>query len=138
MEKNTEYYESLDKRTKEYKEWKASQPSEGLGDTIEKITEATGIKSVVKWLAGDDCGCEERKERLNEIWRYRKANCLQEDEYQWLNDFFQQSGTVRPSGKRRLLEIYNRVFNTKQGDTNCKSCIRDIVNKMRKVYEAYE
>jgi hypothetical protein len=25
--------------------------SEGLGDTIEKITEATGIKAAVKWLA---------------------------------------------------------------------------------------
>jgi len=44
--------------------------SEGLGDTIEKITEATGIKKVVKWLAGDDCGCEERKEKLNKLWRY--------------------------------------------------------------------
>ena len=44
----------LDKRTKEYKEWKKQQPSEGLGDVVEKITEATGIKSAVKWLAGDD------------------------------------------------------------------------------------
>ncbi len=45
MEKNTEYYLGLDKRSKEYKEWKKQQPSEGLGDTIEKITEATGIKN---------------------------------------------------------------------------------------------
>ena len=81
MDKNTEYYESLDKRTKEYKEWKAEQASEGLGDTIEKITEATGIKKMVKWLAGEDCGCEERKEALNKVWRYRKTKCLTESEY---------------------------------------------------------
>ena len=138
MEQNNEYYESLDKRTKEYKEWKAQQPSEGLGDTIEKLTEATGIKAAVKWLAGEDCGCEERKEALNKIWRYRKTNCLTKEEYEWLDVFFKQEGTVRPSGKRRMIEIYNRVFSARQGDTNCKSCIRDIANKMKKVYEAYE
>lgn len=88
MEKNTEYYLSLDKRSKEYKEWKKQQPSEGLGDTIEKITEATGIKKAVEWLAGEDCGCDKRKESLNKIWRYRKTNCLTEAEYEWLSDFF--------------------------------------------------
>ena len=30
--------------------------SKGLGDTIEKVTKATGIKTVVKRVAGDDCG----------------------------------------------------------------------------------
>jgi len=43
--------------------------SQGLGDTIEKITIATGIKKVVKNISGalgiKDCGCEERKARLN-------------------------------------------------------------------------
>ncbi len=42
----------LDKRTKEYKEWKKKQKAEGLGDIVEKITEATGIKNVVKWSRG--------------------------------------------------------------------------------------
>ena len=65
MEKNEEYYLGLDKRSKEYKDWKKQQPVEGLGDVIEKVTEATGIKKAIKWLAGDDCGCDERKEKLN-------------------------------------------------------------------------
>lgn len=38
--------------------------SKGLGDTIEKITKATGIKKVVDSL-DVDCGCDERKESLN-------------------------------------------------------------------------
>ena len=72
-----------DKRTKEYKEWKKkyNKASEGFGDTVEKITEATGIKKAVKWIAGDDCGCDERKEKLNKIWSYRKPKCLTEEEY---------------------------------------------------------
>ena len=59
-----------DKRTKAYKDWKANQEkaSEGLGDTIAKVTEATGIKKAVKFLAGEDCGCDERQERLNRIF----------------------------------------------------------------------
>lgn len=43
--------------------------SVGLGDTIEKITKSTGIKSVVdkvSELTGKDCGCKERKEKLND------------------------------------------------------------------------
>jgi hypothetical protein len=39
-----------------------------LGDTIEKITSATGIKTVVDAVSkatNVDCGCEKRKEELN-------------------------------------------------------------------------
>jgi len=42
--------------------------SQGLGDTIEKITKATGIKTVVDNIAkatGKDCGCGKRKADLN-------------------------------------------------------------------------
>ena len=42
--------------------------SKGLGDTIDKITTATGIKKVVKWIAGEDCGCEERRAKLNALF----------------------------------------------------------------------
>lgn len=44
-------------------------PSKGLGDTIEKITTATGIKKVVDTISnvtGKDCGCNKRKEKLND------------------------------------------------------------------------
>jgi hypothetical protein len=37
----------------------------GLGDKVEAITEATGIKAVVKALFGENCGCDARKEYLN-------------------------------------------------------------------------
>jgi hypothetical protein len=37
--------------------------STGLGDTVEKVLEATGIASVAKFVLGDDCNSEERKRR---------------------------------------------------------------------------
>jgi hypothetical protein len=42
--------------------------SKGLGDTIEKITTATGIKAVVDKVSEvtkKPCGCNKRKESLN-------------------------------------------------------------------------
>jgi hypothetical protein len=42
--------------------------SKGFGDTIEKITESTGIKYVVESVSkaiGKDCGCKARKASMN-------------------------------------------------------------------------
>jgi hypothetical protein len=51
--------------------------SKGLGDTIEKITKVTGIKKVVDKVSkatGKDCGCNERKDTLNELFPYNNYN----------------------------------------------------------------
>jgi hypothetical protein len=48
--------------------------SRGLGDTIEKITTATGIKKVVNTLATatkKECGCQKRRDALNKILPYK-------------------------------------------------------------------
>ena len=48
--------------------------SRGLGDTIEKFTKTTGIKSAVekfKSAAGvKDCGCGKRRDSLNRMFPY--------------------------------------------------------------------
>jgi len=49
--------------------------SKGLGDTIEKVTTATGIKKVVETVAkaaGKDCGCNKRKDALNRAFPYKE------------------------------------------------------------------
>ena len=38
-----------------------------LGDLIELITTYTGIKWLVKKIWGDDCGCEDRKNKYNDV-----------------------------------------------------------------------
>lgn len=45
--------------------------SKGLGDSINRLTEATGIKKVVGKVAGDDCGCAKRREALNKKFPYK-------------------------------------------------------------------
>ena len=47
--------------------------SKGLGDSIEKITSATGIKKVVNTVSkitGKDCGYGKRKKNLNRLFPY--------------------------------------------------------------------
>tara|TARA_R110002012_G_scaffold269660_4_gene453809 strand:- start:2002 stop:2172 length:171 start_codon:yes stop_codon:yes gene_type:complete len=47
--------------------------SKGLGDTIKKITKATGIKKVVDVVAkatGKNCGCAKRQDNLNRLFPY--------------------------------------------------------------------
>lgn len=54
--------------------WIVGQSSQGLGDTITKITKATGVRKIVNKLSevtGIPCGCEKRRELLNNWWPYR-------------------------------------------------------------------
>jgi len=49
--------------------------SRGLGDSIERITKATGIKKVVDKIAEvtkSDCGCNKRRDALNRVFPYDK------------------------------------------------------------------
>jgi hypothetical protein len=113
--------------------------AEGLGDTLEKVFEKTGIKKLVKFIAGEDCGCDERKKKLNELFPYRKANCLTEEEYLILDEFFVKgSGEIKPSTQKSLLTVYNRVLNLRQEPTSCSSCWRNIINQLKKVYNQYK
>ena len=145
MEKNTEYYESLDKRTKEYKEykkWKNSQPSEGLGDTIEKLTKATGIKKAVDWFSektGIDCGCDARKEKLNKMFRYDTPECLNKEEYKYLHTFFNTKRSfLKAEEQNELLKIHNRIFKGKIGFSNCSPCVKGLISKLERVYKEYD
>jgi hypothetical protein len=50
--------------------------SRGLGDTIAKVTKATGLNSLAQMganiLGKKDCGCNKRKEVLNKAFPYKK------------------------------------------------------------------
>ena len=50
--------------------------SKGLGDSIQKVTKATGLHSFAKVAAqmvgAKDCGCNKRKEVLNKAFPYKK------------------------------------------------------------------
>lgn len=116
--------------------------AQGLGDTIEQITEATGIKSVVEKFSkatGMDCGCDKRKETLNKLFPYHKPNCLVEEDYNYLTDFFNRlKDQVSVNDQYKLIDVYERVFNQRLESSNCSSCWRDRINEIRKVYNEYQ
>ena len=49
--------------------------SRGLGDTVEKITKATGLKTLTDIASdalGVDCGCKDRRDKWNQLLPYKK------------------------------------------------------------------
>ena len=131
-----------DKRTKAYKEWKAKyeNQSKGLGDTVEKITEATGIKKAVKFLAGEDCGCDERKDKLNYLFPYQKPNCFTEKEYNYLDEYFaSRPNKLTVEKQTEVLAIYNRVFNDKRELSSCSTCfLNGVHKKLERLFKEYQ
>jgi len=53
--------------------WDVSMPSRGVGDTIAKITHATGIERMVNSVTGGGCGCRKRHKWLNGAFPYKSA-----------------------------------------------------------------
>jgi len=113
--------------------------SKGLGDTIEQITEATGIKKVVDAISeatGIDCGCGERKELLNKLFPYKQTECLNDEDNEWLTQFFSVTNNqLTPKQQNRIIDIYKNVFNQNIQPSNCGSCWRDRINELKKIYD---
>ena len=112
--------------------------AEGLGDTVEQVLEATGIAKVAKFLMGEDCGCDARKEKLNALFPYRTPKCLTEDEHTYLTESqVLNKQTLKPSEQDAILKIYNRIFGISREPTSCATCWLEIINKMKKVFNEY-
>lgn len=117
----------------------AKRVSKGFGDTVAKFTEATGIDKLVNFIAGDDCKCKERQEKLNKMFPYRTPECLTESEHEQLTYLLpKMTVRVKPSEQLQFLKVYNRVFKTNEQPTSCASCLNDMLRKIKQVYNAYE
>jgi hypothetical protein len=128
----------MEKQTRKRRTKKEIEASKGLGDTVEKVLHKTGIDKLAKFVLGEDCGCDKRKEYLNKMFPYNKPNCLLENEYEYLKDFFSvQRNEIKPSQQDKLLPIYARVFNVRPEPTSCDSCWREMISKLKRVYENY-
>tara|TARA_R110000803_G_scaffold10308_9_gene31729 strand:+ start:4299 stop:4517 length:219 start_codon:yes stop_codon:yes gene_type:complete len=54
--------------------------SKGLGDTIDKVMGSIGVRRVVKAVSkaiGKDCGCKQRKDKLNKAFPYKPKKLSQ-------------------------------------------------------------
>jgi len=132
-----------DKRTKAYKVWKANEEKNklNLGDKIAAVTEATGIKAAVKFIFGDDCGCEERQETLNKevnkLFGSKHVEPLTEEEYIYILEVMDKRG-VSHNDQIAMIRIYERVFQ-KKFTTSCTSCsfMANIYKPLEKLINAY-
>jgi len=130
----------LDKRTKEYKEWKKNfeNKSKGLGDDVEKVFKKTGIAKVAKWALGEDCGCDERKNKLNKMFPSQKPECLTEKEYLYLKNIIGKTNQITVDQQKELILIYNRVFKDKANYTSCGTCfLNGVYKKLETILNEY-
>lgn len=140
----------LDKRTKEYKDCIKSQEYKYFkdkfeqdktikaGEVIEKITKATGVKKLVEWVAGEDCGCDERKKKANKL-RIKIANCPTQDQYESVKQLLDSNPkTLTQDQQKLIVETHNAIYNTNHKITKCGSCYKGMINRLGKMIELYK
>ena len=133
-------YRNMAKKKKPAKEIEVKDPIEirvGVGDIIESFTEKTGIKKLVKIVAGEDCGCEERKKRLNELPIFYKQKlkpkCLDREEINSYGSFIKErtfklldngkaEGKIEPKYIDFTCEFFAKVFNRPLWKPECYAC----------------
>lgn len=122
---------------------RVSRPkSKGLGDDIEKITKATGIKKVVDKVSdalGVDCGCEKRKDWLNKRFRYRDVECLTKEQADRWNGRTFKGHTLTHSQRMFVAEFHAEVFkHPLQTPCTCSPAEwKRMINDCTEMYDAY-
>jgi len=90
-------------------EFDPKQESQGIGDTIAKITSFFGIdkvaEAVAKLAGAEGCGCNERREMLNELFPYegktRKFKVLKQ---------FQRGQEIYFEGQEITVDKNHQIF----------------------------
>ena len=119
-----------DRRSKEFRlmkeEFASQKEIRGLGDVINVITEVTGIKALVKAVAGEYCGCEERREKLNHLLpRGRKqVKSLTKEEHTEYGLFMdtRKQGRLEADEVKYLMSLYTKIYNRKWAKVRCTQC----------------
>ena len=112
-----------------------TKKSKGLGDSVEKVLKATGIDKVAKAVLGDDCGCEERKKKLNQMFPYSRP--FTDDEISVYESVLPRldKGTISGDDQAIMVQLYNKVFNANKKPSSCGSCVKETLAKLKKVYQ---
>lgn len=115
---------------------KTRKKSKGLGDTVEKITEATGIKKAVEAVI-DDCGCTARKEKWNKLFPYGKVMTTEQKAI-WENEVKDQwgKGTLDAQAQKAANNLYRDIYRLKARFTRCGGCLKERLQKLEQAYDA--
>lgn len=113
--------------------------SQGLGDTIKKVAAATGVEKLVKSFFGDDCGCEERRKRLNQMFPYSKITPMTPEQITLFKNVLQPAyriGTLSKDQADEFYRLYEEVFNVRKDRTNCATCNKSMYLELLKVFKS--
>ena len=113
--------------------------SKGIGDDIAKLTSAMGIDKLAKKVLGEDCGCEERKKKLNQLFpHFKNIRQFTEDElkiYDEVIPLIEKQGRITREQKTIVNTLYRSVFGNNPKWSNCASCNIKVMDNLKKVYE---
>ena len=144
-----------DRRSKAFRDMKESFAAQsdtntpkdsirGLGDVIEVITKVTGIKALVKAVAGEFCGCEERREMLNNLLpRGRKqVRGMTKEEHTEYGSFIdtRKAGRLEKEEVQYLFSMYTKIYNRKWAKVRCTQCalagrVKEAMADLDRAYE---
>ena len=116
---------------------KSKSKPKGLGDLVEKVATVTGIKSAVNSLLGEDCGCEDRRTKLNELFpMYKNIGMTNEQRKTW-EDLQPAVATGRLNGKdaKVFRALYGDIFEGRHTWCGCGGEAPRRVGHIRKVYD---
>lgn len=122
---------------------KQKKKMEGLGDAVAAVTSALGIDYLVKKIFtenGIDCGCEERRQRWNKAFPFRKPyDCLTKDEFLELDQLMTNPPTVITNIHQKTLRtISDRIYRERTEMSGCGVCVRELWDRMKAVWENYK
>ncbi len=123
------------------KKYRDSKKTKGLGDVIEKITVATGIKKLVDSVF-DDCGCEENKALANVLFPSPKTqvrNCMTEDQYKVFKHYYNRNQLDSRIQRMVIAKMHSSIFgHNYYSPCTCSPKIwRTWLEDLRKVYDVY-
>lgn len=109
--------------------------SKGLGDTIAKVTEATGIDKLVHAVVGEDCGCDERREKLNKLFPYTQPmDAEQRALYEEHLAGWRNQPRIELDQQKLMIDLLHQTTGTRIKLSRCGSCIRQSLQKLEIIY----
>ena len=115
-----------------------SDKSKGIGDDIAKLTKATGLDKLAKKVLGDDCGCDERRNQLNQLFpRFKNIRQFTEDEIKIYEEVFplKSNGVLTPGERTVISALYHSVFGSPPEWSSCSPCNKKVLSNLKKVYD---
>ncbi|MFS4469124.1 hypothetical protein [Maribacter sp. 2210JD10-5] len=142
-----QYYSTVGGLNSNYKPKEIDKPSEGLGDDVEKVLKATGISKIVELFTpdGKDCGCDERKQKLNKLYPRNKPNCFDKNSYEdWTatSKEIKESNQITKENQTKIIMYLRSILNMSVSGDGCKQCNvslwKKYITMLDKVADTYQ